>query len=309
MVIIDQSLNIRARLRLAFYPFCMILFGMIFGCSVVNWILFIRPEKFNYNPDLLYLYTPLILSFFAVLIRFKRIIIKLSHLDGHTKTKIVYYLASVVLITTSTYYSQVLLEDFSAKVVHLNDISDIYDHKIAKFFTVDNYHVEKTSFGHYFSIKRDRYKGHVGLIMDMFFVFPVFSQHYQDPVVWIGVHFNKSTGTDYLFWEDLEPFRLRFVNDTFNQAFMMPLDKFDYLELLSDSFINNSFYEALKDSELKLSHHQIVLLGHYEPLKDRLNADIYHVIMALIASLLIWLFIITPPINWDKYSARRIKND
>lgn len=302
MVVCDQELNkMRTRLRLAYYPFFIILFGFVLGCSVINWVMFIRPERFNFNPDLLYLYTPLILSLCAVLLWLRQIICRLSHLDGNRETILVYYLASVILITTSTYYSQVLFEDVFTKVVHLNDISDIYEHKIAKFFSVEKYFVKKSLLGYYLAIKKEHGKNHhIGLKMDMFFVFPVFSQYYRHPVVWIGVPFHGKTQDGYLDEKDLEPFRLRFIDDTFNQILTMPLDKFYYLELMSDYFINNGFNEALKNSKLKSTGREIVFLAHYEPLKDKISDDVCHFIMALMASFFIWLFIVCPPLKEER---------
>ena len=300
-------INLNSRLRLAFYPFVFILFGIILGCSLANWIIFIQPEKVNSNPDWLHIYIPLAVSMLAVWICLRPIINQLSVLDGHIKTKIVYYLAPVILITTSNYYSQILLEDLSAKVVHLNNIADIYRHNNVKFYTLEHHQVKQVAFGHYLSSKRERWHGHVGLIMDMFFVFPASSN------LWMGMHFHQTTGTDYKSWEELEPLRKSFVQDTLHKVFNMPVESFYYLERISDNFMQNGFDEALKAYSLNRGSHyavcginrpsfelpnqQIVLLAHYEPLKNRIMTDLYHLIAAFIAAFTIWMIIISPPIN------------
>ena len=77
--------------------------------------------------------------------------------------------------------------------------------------------------------------------------------------------------------------------------------------------MQNGFDEALKAYSLNRGSHyavrginrpsfespnqQIVLLAHYEPLKNRIMTDLYHLIAAFIAAFTIWMIIISPPIN------------
>lgn len=283
---------IAPRFKTTFFPFVIILTGLILGCSVLHYIVFIRPAMFIYNPDLYFILIPAVLCFFAVIFWLRPILCKLVFERSYLSCLFVVHIGAIGLMTMVVYYSQIWLEDSLTTIVHVQDVSELREQYAAKFFSVKQYEIKKELFGYHFLMKEQRAKnGQTSLVLDLFFVFPVFSTLNQTPVVWLGINFHEKTG-DYMYRKDLEPLRMRFVNHSMHQILTMPIEKFYYLELLRDNFTINGFNKAVEKSKLKISHPTTVLLGSYKPFRDRLSEDRASFIVVSIIALFSWIALI-----------------
>lgn len=291
MRVTDEKLkNLGKKILLTFYPYILIVFGLVFCISIINWILYLHHQDFNFNQDKLYINTTAILSVIILLLLRKRIIFMVV---GSIKSRLIYFIILVVLITTPVYYSQIFFEDLTTKVIHLKDISEISEKKLAKFFSVDTYKINPHDLGYYFVAEKERQlKGtHIGWIMDCFFVFPLFSKHYPEPIIWMGMHFHRRTGTGYLHKSDFKYVRFKFLQEIRQKIAKINISNFNYLEILADNEINYGFEIAKKKSSRAYNSREIVLLAHYKPIKNRRLEELNDFIAALVACSFIWFFL------------------
>ncbi len=292
--------KIPQRFKTAYFPFVMVLMGLIVGCSLLNWILFIRSNTLIMHPVLVFIGAPAILSGLAVLYwlrpRFKKLTYAGLTDEKHVDNTLLFHLVAVILLTTVSYYSQNLLEDTLTKVVKLHDIAEIHDPRKFKFYSVQDYIVKKDLYGSFFSIITHAHQNRFGQSrptyeMDLFFVFPVFTKTKQIPVVWVGVHYNDSIESSREKGS-LERAEKKFVAEAVKKTQEMTLDKFYYLESLTDNFEIVGFDNAISNSPIKLTQARLVLLGAYKPLKDKVDEDFSYFIASLLISLSIWFVVV-----------------
>ena len=127
--------------------------------------------------------------------------------------------------------------------------------------------------------------------MDCFFVFPLFSKYYPEPIIWMGMHFHRRTGTGYLRESDFKYVKSKFFQEIRQKISKFNVSKFNYLELITDNEINDGFETAKRKSSRIYNSREIVLLAHYKPIKIRRLEELNNFIAALVACSFIWIFL------------------
>ncbi len=286
-------MKIAPRFKMAFFPFIVILIGLVVSCSMLNWLIFIRSKTFVNYPNLLYLIVPAILSTLSVFYWLRPRFCRLNYMllyDGGVK---LFQIAAVGLLTLVIYFTQILLEDRLTQVVKLDDIADIYNQKASKFFSTREYTVKKNDYGYYMSSFEVPYKHRLYCTIDLFFAFPIFSPKQSVPFVWVGVTYHKEFESNYGGGkEEIERYKAQFIATSFKKINKMRVGQFHYLELMRDNATIYGFDRAVQNSPIKKMDNWVVLLGGYKPLKDRLSEDLTSFFVVLIVALLIWFTLV-----------------
>ena len=182
------------KLNFVFYPFLKLLFGLIIGCSFLNWLLVMKLELITVDGMWLgFIFPALLSAIFAwkyTYPKLRALRLVSIHFENIYEA---YASISFLLITIPVVIAQSLLSDLTGDLISLNAISEINTKEKVRYYEVENLFIAKekgiayNSFGSGGGSKES-----IGLYINV--LFPIYQSAkdtiHNEPLAWYGVRHN-----------------------------------------------------------------------------------------------------------------------
>lgn len=300
------------KLRIIYLPFLGIAVCIIGGYSFLNWLFLIKLQLFSIKELIINFIVPFILPWIPIFIwlnpRIKLLSLKTTK-GGDLP--FLYQLIATIAIAIPTIVAQEYLTTATGKLTELENISQINNQAITKYYTLKNVFIDKFHIGVHNSFdvsgKHNEYFN-----MNFFIVLPVFATQSDtsnsDCSAWFGVKYHDQISNHLDEKEKKEKFR-RFANQSQNDFDQKNVNQFVYLNRIGNSDDHDGYCEAIKKNHKYKSNTRsgLVLLPVNEPFEARNGNKLEWIFGSLAIGSLVWLIMLIIP-KFDPEALERFKN-
>jgi rhomboid protease GluP len=262
------------KLRLIYLPFLIIAVCFVLSYTLLNWLLFVKIDRFQLKDDVVRFWIPFALPWIPVLIWLKPRI-RLLSFKGRNQDRLpfTYQFVAVLAIAVITIIAQEYMVTATGKLVNLQNVEQIQKDK-AKYYTISNYYIDKANTGvHYKWVVSGKYNDN--LTFTGYYALPVFNTIddtlQETSVAWLGIKYSKMV-SNKLESEEKDRLYDEFYNQTQKRFEEEEVPQFIYLDRLGYTDERAGFEKAVKRSIMAPVEKPIILKPVNEPFSKR-NGD------------------------------------
>ncbi|MDB5130050.1 rhomboid family intramembrane serine protease [Mucilaginibacter sp.] len=264
------------KIRLIFIPYIILSLSIIFGYTLLNWLLVIQFEIISLNDEVVDIWIPagiVILSILFVL--YPRI--KLLNLKSKKGDRpFLYCFVAAAAITLPTIIAQKYLSVATGKLTALTSIDSINQKPATKYYTLKNAYVAKQNLKTHFRFEttgknNETFEFYIDVVCPIFSS-PIvnspqantrFAVDTLSPKAWLGIEYKRSV-SNHLSSEAKESRFKDFVNEIDKKIETDNLNDFTYLERAGNNKKRQGFIKAIDKPEP-----QLILEAQHEPFESR----------------------------------------
>jgi rhomboid protease GluP len=297
------------KLKQVFVPFLIIASCIIGGYTFLNWLLFIKLQVFSLKEDIIKIWVPFALPWIPIWIwllpRIK--LLNLKQKKGDLRS--LYIIIAGVAIVVPTLIAQSYLATASGKLTQLDNINVIEKHEATKYYTLKNFHIDKSHIGVQSSFEITG-KGSQYFNMKLFVAMPIF-QSAKDTLnekclAWYGLKYQEQISND-LTQNGKEARFQDFARESQRDFDSKELNRFVYLERLEYSDDYDEYISAIKKNKSFSTNSTTVLVAINEPFEARNGNKLAWIFGAFAIGAAVWLIMILIP-RLDKAIPEHIKS-
>jgi len=291
--------RMRHRIKLLFMPYILTLAGLIIGYTVLHWVLFIELELLQFEKAVTNFIIPFALTGLAALfiLRPRLNILALESRKANWKdflTILIWIFLTIPLVISQEY-----IVTASGKLTQLNSIHEINRFKTTKYYSFQNYHLDKHFVRTYPSFDVSG-KRNENFNMHIYVAVPIVEKESNitdlEPIAWLGTEYRKTVKNNLEPREKEREYQA-FANESRSDFEEKNIDGFSYLERLGPSAKREGYIAAIKTNRIYRPN-EIVFEAVYEPFEARNGKKLEWIIgTSLIGSVLWFLIILIPRVD------------
>jgi len=294
------------KLKFIFVPFLVIAVCVIGGYTFLNWLLFIKWHAFSVRENIPNNWIPLVLPWIPVLI-WLRPRLKLLYLKSLKGNPFAFYLFfSAFAIAIPAIFAQSYLETATGKLTELQSINQINQKEATKYYTLNNYYIDKKHIGVKSSINISG-KSNAYYNMHLYFALPILASPNDtlsgNCLAWYGIKYSKQI-SNRLSKEEKDERYADFVDDCQVSFDQRDVSQFIYLDRIGNTDEHQAYIAAIKSNERYSQNSTTVLLPVDEPFEARNGNRLTWTFGALGIASLIFLLMINYPVFDDEALAK-----
>lgn len=255
------------KLQLIFYPFLLAGSLFIILYTIFHWVFILELELISIKENVITTILPFTLPW-AVLFIWIRPRIKLLTFRND-RLPMLYYFAATLSITIPTLIAQPYLINATGKLTELNNINEIDKYPPTKFYTIENYYIDKDRIGVTTEF-HEKGKRNERLVMIIYVVLPVFNTdtNYATHKAWVAIKFSKEIDNRQSD-ADKEFLFQKFAMESQESINDFNTHSFKYFSRIGNSDDRDAFLDATSKSAFRASGNSTILLPQYEPFEER----------------------------------------
>jgi len=293
------------KLFIIYIPFLLTFTGLTAGYTFLHWALFI--DFIPLKEEITTFGIPLALTGLAAgfSLRPKLKILKIRGKNDNGiffYTIILWFILLIPLIIAQEYIITL------GKLIQLNTVSEINRLPYAKYYTIDNYYIDKQKIGVDTEFKVSGKRGE-SLFIRIYIALPIFDNEKiapaQEPSAWLGIQYSKKIN-NYLGLDEKEAEYHAFVdycNDDFGKR---NVSYCKYFDRIGNSVEKDGYKEAIKKNPFYNQTSKNILVGVIEPFEIRSRDKLQWFFRSAVTGSLVWLIMIMIP-KIDRKQLNRIK--
>lgn len=287
------------KLRLIYFPFLILQIVVILFCSALNYFIFFRTGEFISNQDIPELIIPAIFEIIAVYVWLRPRVIIIRNLESNSEKNFGFLLCCSLFMVLPNAVFQKYLVTVTGKSTHLKTVYDIGKSTKAKYYTFDNYYINK-SYLHSnkageINLRHISGKQGQNLTFYTYFAIPIQASSQDSSLIyttWLGVKYSKTISNrlsnslrEIKYQEYLENTRVE-INST------------DFLKITYFERVNNR--KNLEEFRLALTgctkylegENNIILVGQNIPFSHRTYETQKDFLVSFVSGSLLWLVLV-----------------
>jgi rhomboid protease GluP len=254
------------KFRLIVIPFLIICVGFIVSYTFLNWLLIIKTETISIREDIVNFWLPFGLPWIPLFL-WLRPRIRLISFDGDDRRKdrkrSSYYMIAALAIAAPTIIAQHYITTSTGKLTELRSVWEIDKHPKAKYYTLENFYIDKAHPGIYTTSKvTGKYGQHLDFLI--YAVSPVFEKTddtlafemhgdtarvvgFSGVRVWLGSKFSKQVSNRLSEVEKKEKYQ-EFIRQSQQQFWLRRLEDFQCLDRIGNNDDRDGYLMAAQRS-------------------------------------------------------------
>ena len=300
------------KLRHIYLPSLAMAIGFIALYTFLDWALFIKLDLLPIKQEVLIAWFAMFLPFVPVVIWLRPRIKLLRLADGpRGGVRGLYYIVAGLLASAPTMILQDYLYRTSGEMVRLENINEITAAKNAKFYTLDNFYMDKQNAAAHavtFDTKR-RNDWHFNMFL--YIAVPIWEKHsdsiHRECTAWLGVEYSNRISNVRVSEEEKQRAFREFVMKSERDFQEKDLGRFAYLARPGHTDADDGFHEAMKKSPKYDGKNTIVLVPMSNAFEERGGALLRVAATVFGIGALIWFVMLLFP-KIDRRNYRRFKS-
>lgn len=296
------------KLQIIYKPVILTLIILVVGYTFLHWLIFIELELFSLKKMILDFGIPITLAGLAALI-FIRPKLKILDLEINTGSMIEFCTMLVwVGITVPMLIAQNYIQTATGELTELTSINEINNFEETKFYSFENYYIDKNTIGEYQDYEVIPKKYGSDLNMMIYVAIPIYESvndiDLNSPSGWLG-HEYRNNVSNSLSPEQKENEFNNFAAESQKDFNNRDFSKFIYFDRLGNSKEFDGFNNAIKT----IKGHKpsnVILSGVNEPYSARNGNSLFWIFGSSLISCIVWLIMILIP-GFDEGELNRIK--
>jgi len=272
--------NLLIKVKLIYLQFLLVAIGFILSYSLLIWLLVDQFSLLALNEDLVNFWLPFSLPVIPVYIwlrpRIKLLVLK----DKRGNLPFLYFFAACLAISAPTIVLQEYLLTATGKLTTVQNISEISQKPITKYYTVANHYIDKQ---HATVHRRTEVSGRNNeyLTFHLYVACPILnktpqidtgnSSNFNMPVAWLGTEYKKGISNHSSDTEKEQAFKELGI-EAYNKLKDENLDRFIYLDHIGNNDRRKGYYAAIKSIPQYNGTEPLILEAKNEPFETR-NGD------------------------------------
>lgn len=296
------------KLQIIYFPTILTLIVLVIGYTFLHWLIFIELELFSLKEGILNFGIPITLAGLTawILIRPK---LKILDLEISTGSMIEFCTMLVWMgITFPLFITQDYIQTATGKLTELTSINEINSYEETKYYTLENYYIDKNDIGVYHDYEVVTTKTSSNLHMMIYVALPVFDSKddldLRTPIGWLG-HEYKKTISNRLSAEQKDAEHKEFTEESQKDFNDRDFSKFTYFDRLGNSKEFDGFNNAIKSTK-RYKSTDVILVGVSEPYSARNGNKLFWIFGSSLISCIVWFIMILIP-SYDTRELNRIK--
>lgn len=296
------------KLQIIYKPAILTLIILVVGYTLLHWLIFIELELFPLKKMILDFGIPITL---AGLIAWIHIRPKLKILDLEISTGSMIEFCTMLVWLGMT-FPMVIAQDYiqtaTGKLTELTSINEINNHEETKYYTLENYYIDKNTVGIYHDYEVVTTKSSSNLHMMIYVASPIFESrdnvNSNSPIGWFGHEYRK-TISNRLSPEQKDAKHKEFTEESQMDFNSRDFSKFTYFDRLGNSKEFDGFSSAIKTNK-KFNTCDVILVGVNEPYSARNGNKLFWIFGSSLISCIVWFIMILIP-SYDTRELNRVK--
>lgn len=289
-------------------PYLVVFFGLLFGYTLLHWILFIKLDLFNLKEIITNFGIPIGLTLISAWI-FLRPTLKALNLEAKNGDLVdLYTFILWIIMTVPLVIAQEYIVSATGTLTEVNSINDINENKLSKYYTLNDYYIDKQRIGMYTAFNVSG-KHNEDFCMHIYIAMPIFEKPadtiISKPRAWLGITFDETISNRMDNIQKDEQYRI-FAGMSQSKFNYLDVSKFKYLDRISNSDKKEGLLNAIKSNQV-YEPSDIVFVSNDEPFEKRNGAKLEWLIGTTAVGSLIWLIMLMIP-SFNESQLKRIKS-
>ena len=298
----------RDKLQIIYKPIILTLVILVFGYTLLHWLIFIELKLFTLKKGILEFGIPITLTGIAAWF-YIRPKLKILDLDMGLGSMIEFCSMLVwVGMSAPVIIAQNYINTSTGKLTELTSINKINNFDETKYYSFENYYVDKNTIGIYRDYEVIPKKYGSDLNMMIYVAMPIFESaneiNSKTPIGWLG-HEYRHTISNSLSKEQKDKESKDFALESQNDFNTRDFSKFTYFDRLGNSKELDGFRDAIKTTN-KFKPSDVILTGKSEPFTERSGNSLFWIFGSSLISCIVWLIMIRIP-SYDERVLNRVK--
>jgi len=221
-----------------------------------------------------------------------------------------YIIIAGMAIIVPTLIAQSYLATASGKLTRLDNINMIEKQDATKYYTLKNFHIDKSHIGVQSSFKITG-KNNQYFDMKLFVVMPIFQSAKdtlnENCLAWYGLEYHDQISNDLTQQEKEDRFQ-DFASESQRDFESKELNRFVYLERLGYSDDYEQYISAIKKNKTFSTNSTTVLVGINEPFEARNGNKLGWIFGSFAIGAAVWLIMVLIP-RLDKAATGQLQSD
>lgn len=282
------------KLKLLFIPFLLIAISFLVLYTFLNWLLIIHLQLFSVKEIIVNFGIPFALPWIPVLIWFRPRIKLLNLKTEKNDLSFLYQFIVVLGIAVPTIIAQSYIETAAGKLTELNDIKEINNQELTKYYTLKNYYIDRLNIGAHTSFEVSG-KHDEDFNMHLYCTLPILSSEsdttYSDCLAWYCIEYSKQISNRLDEKEKEEEYQ-KFADESQLDFDKKDVTQFVYFDHIGNTDDYEGYVEAAKQSKKYGNNGIIALLPINTPFEERNGTTFNWIFISLSIGAIIWLVLI-----------------
>jgi rhomboid protease GluP len=299
--------SMRDKISILFIPTVLTLIGTIAIYTFLHWALFIELEIYPLKKIILTFGIPFALAAAMAWIflrpRFK--VLNLERKKGGS-WKDFYSFMLMVIFALPLIIAQEYIITASGRLTELTSISEIDDHAPTKYYTLQQFHIDKHRVGYHSDFDVGG-KHNTDFNMHLYLALPIL-----DPAgttstncpAWLGIEYKK-TISNKLEPAEKEKLFLEFASESQKDFDTKNVSAFSYLKRIENSDAKDGFIKASRNNNA-ITPNETILVAETEPFAARNGNKLFWLLLTTFIGSAVWLIMVLIP-KLDESHLNRIK--
>jgi len=301
--------ELATKIRLIYWPFLAMTISFIVLYTFLHWLFIIKLNIFPIREDVLNYWLIVCLPWIPAFIWLRPRIKLLKLTCGNDNLPFIYLFAAIAAMAIPTIIAQEYIQKASGELTNLKSINDIDKSAPTKYYTLNNYHIDKSNIQVQTVFEETGRTGE-NLNMHFYVVLPILSSEADTAnpscLAWLGFEYYKQISNRLDDFEKDEKFK-KFADECQKEFDSKNFNQFVYLDRVGNNKDGNAFKEAILKSAKCNPNNTSVFLAVNEPFENRLGNKFAWIFGAFGISGGIWLIMILIP-KIDERQLKRFKS-
>lgn len=293
--------ELKAKIRLIYIPFLLILLGIGLVYTFLNWLLIIKLELFSLKENVVNLWLPMALSWAPILI-WLRPRIKLLRFETD-KGLFAFYLFTWMAIMAPTLIAQEYLQTATGKLTALENISQFDKKTSTRYYTIQQYFIDKAHMRVRFNTTTSgRYNNNLNFTL--YVAVPILDSEADtskgNPVYWLCKIYSKTISNNLSGQKKTERYK-EFMEKAQLEIDTTNFARFTYLEKTGNSELHDQFNETIRNSDFAVDHDVIAFTAESGAYTNRGDKKLWAILIAtVIGCIVVFIPVLTVSLSRGK---------
>lgn len=305
--------NFLNKIKLIYLRFLLVAIGFIVLYSFLIWMVVYQFSLLALNEDLINFWLPFGLPVIPVYIwlrpRIKLLVLK----DKKGNLPFLYFFAASLAISAPTIVLQDYLLTATGKLTTVNNINEISQKSITKYYTVANHYIDKQ---HATVYRRTEVSGRNNeyLTFHLYVACPILNKapgidtanntNFSMPVAWLGTEYTKGISNHSSDSEKEQAFKELGI-EAYHKLKDENLDQFIYLDHIGNNDRRKGYYAAIKSIPQYNGAEPLILEAKNEPFETRNGDKLGWIFKSFGIGAAIWLIMLIFP-KFDNLQLKKL---
>ncbi len=291
-----KPIAMRDKIKFIFIPTVLTLIGTIAIYTFLHWALFIELEIYPFKKIVLTFGIPFALASAMawIFLRRKFRLLNLERKNGGS-WKDFYSFMLMVIFALPLIIAQEYIITASGKLTELTSISDIDNHPPTRYYTVQQFHIDKQRFGAQSAFEVSG-KHNTNFDMHLYFALPILDPSDTTSThcpAWLGIEYKK-TISNKLEPAEKEKLFHEFASASEKDLRAKNVAAFTYLRRIENSDAKDGFIAAARNNNA-VTASKTILIAETEPFEARNGGKLFWLLLTTIIGCTVWFIMLAIP--------------